>query len=797
MPSFLSLTSVVTLLAIQGIANPLITFPINAQLPPVAYIGENYSFTFSADTFASRSTLSYTIAGNPSWLSLDAATRTLNGTPLNSDQGDSRFNLTATDAHGNLSAEVVLVVRDRRTVTINQEVFISKLRKAGAVSAPSILLVRSTQSINLDLGPGIFDAAGTSVHYYAVSADNTPLPAWLSFDPSSVTLSGAAPILNPEQSPQYCGFKLVASQIVGFAEAVIHLEISITKRILSFSNPLQTYTIAPNTKIQIPPLLGVLQRDAAPVARSTIKSISTNQPSWLVLDSNDLSFSGRAPADLKETTFRVTVVDDEGNITAADIDIKSSASDVSSTKDVYLGIAIVVVGQWFSYTLQDSSTGASTDTVKDDFGDLSSWLRFVQSNLTLQGWPPTTVASGDYNVTFTTVRPNSNVVSVNRLTLQIRNTTNVGVSTTASLVSSSTASATGFDKPSTHDKSSRRRLVLALGITLPLVFVLLVSLAVFVCFARRRHKKKDTAIDTGGATIDNVCHESTSLHPDSAIDVSNPTIGKPYKSALQGPSPLAPQIDFNRPLRSAPTRPRPQSQTGSLETRSSWSQILETPRTHSPQFRDDSLGRSEKLGPQEVHPALRPLSMHNRPQSLRLNVDRTRTERKILKPGPSPDTTSLDKPRSKLSDSPPILLPNISRTRPMHRHRRTATQRMSISKKPLPPPQRDISHISHRTPDWYRDGLSTDPFSDSIWTQDDRITSAHQEHGTLRLVPPDDRVDQEDGKLRYQLESSEIIASADPIKAGDFAVQESDPISNPSLRTATSAGDGSLSKVLL
>lgn len=830
MLSSLALFSVVTLLVAQTVASPSIAFPINAQLPPVAFVGERYSFTFSADTFTSQSALSYTITNHPHWLSLDSATRTLTGTPLDLDKGDIQFNLTATAAQASLTAEVVLVVRDRSTVDINQDIFISQLRKAGGFSAPSILLIRPGQPIDLALGPRIFNATAPFIHYYAVSADNTPLPAWLSFDSASVTLRGIAPTLSPEQTQQYYGFKLVASRIVGFAEAVLHLQISITKRILSFSNPSQDFTVAPNTKLQIPSLLDVLQRDGAPVTRSTVKSISTNQPSWLTLDAGDISFSGTTPVDLKQTTFRVTVVDDEGNIAAADVDIKSSASDSSTTKDVYLGTAIVIVGRWFNYSLQDISADASPDTVKDDLGDLSSWLRFVPGNLTLQGQPPATLATGDYNLTFATARQNSNVVNINRLTIQVRRDALTASSVITSLTSSNTARATSLgESTSTGTKdqqSSRRRLLLVLCITLPLLLVVFVSLFLCICLGRRRRRKKGVTADTTAADPSNSRSKPQLPRTDSAIDVGNSTtLGKPYNSIPAGPSPLTPQIDLSWPLKSAPARPRPQSQTGSLETRSSWSQILDTPQTHRrSQVFIGSLDKSGMPGPQEVHPALRPLSRHNRLQSLQLNAGQFKYDESASARPPLESTlnpTGLNKTRSKPGNpgTQAGLLSNTPRTKSMHRHRRTATQRITIPADQQP--QRPISPISHDTPNWYRDGLSSDPFSDAIWIDDKRTTSVPRpDHRAIaRIVSPDaitiptkkDRAKKEQQEeeaeqaekeekeptLRYKLDSSEILVSDDSIPHTDHPVaQASDPLTYTSLRSATSLGD-SISKVLL
>lgn len=63
-------------------STPTLSFPINSQVPPVARIGEPFSFVFSDTTFTSSNgaSLSYSLTNPPSWLSLDSASRKFSGT---------------------------------------------------------------------------------------------------------------------------------------------------------------------------------------------------------------------------------------------------------------------------------------------------------------------------------------------------------------------------------------------------------------------------------------------------------------------------------------------------------------------------------------------------------------------------------------------------------------------------------------------------------------------------------------------------------------------------------------------
>src|SRR5579862_1073208 len=77
-------------------AVPRATFPINAQVPPVARVSEPFSFSFSASTFSSDiPILNYTLSNAPAWLRLDGGNRVFSGTPRLDDVGPVTVQLTA------------------------------------------------------------------------------------------------------------------------------------------------------------------------------------------------------------------------------------------------------------------------------------------------------------------------------------------------------------------------------------------------------------------------------------------------------------------------------------------------------------------------------------------------------------------------------------------------------------------------------------------------------------------------------------------------------------------------------
>ncbi|MEI8014006.1 MAG: putative Ig domain-containing protein [Nitrospira sp.] len=121
-------------------------------------------------------------AALPAWLSFDPVTRTFNGTPFNSDVGTLTIAVNVTDS-GSLS------VTDTFALAIQN-----------VNDAPTLASPMADQTVPEDT-PFSFQAPantfadedlmyGDILTYNATLADGSPLPAWLSFNPTSRTFSG-------------------------------------------------------------------------------------------------------------------------------------------------------------------------------------------------------------------------------------------------------------------------------------------------------------------------------------------------------------------------------------------------------------------------------------------------------------------------------------------------------------------------------------------------------------------------------------------------------------------------------
>ena len=170
---------------------PVLTLPV-----PDQSIAEDtrFNYTVPAGTFADSDpgdhlTLSAQLEnGNPlpSWLSFDATTQTLAGTPGNSEVGAYSIRVTATDTHGASMADVFDLV----VANVNDAPVV-------ALPVPDQTVVENA-GFNYTVPHGAFTDVDLGDHltFSATLATGSPLPSWLMFDAAGATFSGSPGIGN-------------------------------------------------------------------------------------------------------------------------------------------------------------------------------------------------------------------------------------------------------------------------------------------------------------------------------------------------------------------------------------------------------------------------------------------------------------------------------------------------------------------------------------------------------------------------------------------------------------------------
>jgi len=561
-------------------AQPRLTFPINAQLPAVAVADEIFSFTFSADTFSSELNIDYSLGDAPAWLQLEGTTRTLIGEPSSKDIGDLSFQIVAKDATGSATSDSRLVVLGQNSLRLRQDVYVERFSQAGRYSAPSTLLLYPQSPFRLTFGPDVFEGSDASIQYYASSDNNTPLPAWLAFDPGAVAFVGTTPpLLTPQSSPQSFTFNLAASQIAGFSQSTLSFQISVTNHILAFLQPTHQVTVAPGEEVTIPPLLSQLQLDGSPLDASKVTNITSNQPPWLQLKSEDLSFSGSSPEDLKNTSFRLAVADEQNNLAFAEFQLVVASQENNDTAEVFLGAVNATIGEYFSCRLADTSTDSSMHKIDVDLGSAEPWLSFTQSNLTLQGIVPSDSGEGDFNVTLA-VSEDGQVTEVQYLTIKLVSqsdtsapvTPNQSATKSSAVPTSTTAPSEGTAAQGFDDRT--RDLVLM--IALPILAFLALCLLVFMLWKRRRPRE---GIRQASSVQPPMQQSSRPSSTGSFVGLTEPEARSLSEASFeQLPSSPPPRVDLPWQVRERP-RNRLLSVVDdynreSPETRSSWDEML-------------------------------------------------------------------------------------------------------------------------------------------------------------------------------------------------------------------------------
>lgn len=511
------------LLVEQTTAIPTLAYPFNSQIPPVARVGQSYSYVLASNTFGDlQSDVTYSLSGQPAWLSLDSSTRTLSGTPQSSDAGDADFDIIATDSTGSTSDSSVLVVSTNSAPYVADNIE-AQLAGMGEVDATGALILKQNEPFVLEFSAETFaETGGNFSAYYGTSDNFTPLPSWISFDAASIEFTGTAPpVVSAIAPPQYFEFVLVGTDYPGFAGISATFSLVIGAHELYFSSDSVSVEASVGTDFSYQVPISDLLLDGVAITSADISSVSANTTgSWLVFDSSTYVLSGTPSSSASaETDIQVAFTDIYSDTAALRVNIvldgsytraNANATSMSSTNaTVFTGSLPTTFeatpGTFFSYTF-NSSVIPSTATINVTISG-ASWLHYNSANKTLYGEVPqsatekrsigkrqsgntgsVTVTATDGSTTQTeTIGVNLGTASptaTTTTTTSPTSTTSIGTKTTSKPTSSATHSTVAAARTS-HGLSKDQKLGLALGIGLPILIALLALLA-FCCLRKRK-----------------------------------------------------------------------------------------------------------------------------------------------------------------------------------------------------------------------------------------------------------------------------------------------------------------------
>ena len=523
-------------------AIPSLEFPVNAQVPPVARTSQPCVFVFSDSTFTSTDGLiSYTLSEQPTWLQLISGTRTFSGTPEPQDAGAASFNLVATDSSGSTSTSVTFIVVTTSGLGVAQPV-LPQLAKAGPISGPASLLLRPLQGFTFSFDAGTFTNTNADTEFYAVSANNTPLPNWVQFDSSSLGFSGRSPpLVSSTAAPQLYGIKLVASDVVGFSEATIDFQLVVGYHILTSTDAFQAINISPGEDFSSTEFRNSLTLDSQTIADSDIISVTSNAPEWLRLDSRTISLRGTPPADVKSSNVTIIVLDVYGDDLNLLVELIIEPHYVAFFTGT-LPDANATAGDFFTYTIHANLLSSKLVQISADLGSASTWLQFSPDNLTLQGNVPRKVLAGPQTITLTvtqggTSESKSFVIHVASPLHTSSSSTRSALSTKTSKPSTTEVKGSATSQPSPEGslipKSNTIKIILAT--VLPALLIVL-TICLILCWRRRRQRQRQRRSSTS---------QEAMVTPEVRHTPTPEVVELP-------PVPITPQGD---PRRSTPSRP--------------------------------------------------------------------------------------------------------------------------------------------------------------------------------------------------------------------------------------------------
>ncbi len=556
------------LLALSSLirATPSINLLINAQVPPVAQVNQSYFFVFAPSTFSDTSSINYSLSNSTDWLQLDGSNRTFYGTPGPQDVGPSVIMLVATDATGSVSMPVTFMVSADPGPGLGTPVA-AQLPAYGAFSSPDSLLLTSGTALSLFFSNSTFTNTNENTSYYAESADNTPLPSWVTFNPANFSFSGQVPqATSPSELPMTVGIKLTASNVIGFAQAVAPFQLVIQSHLFAFGNTLQIINVMPGSPVTYG-LLGDLSLDSEPVSASDVNQASTDAPSWLSLDQSSLVLSGTPPANISEQNFTVSATDHYGDSASTMVLLQMAAN---SSVDILMPFPTLnaTIGASFNYNLNASlacDPNSAGVNISINPGAAAGWLTYDPSAMALQGNVPASLKPQSVQVTVTASQGNQSQSEILSLVLGCANGTKCP--DTKSNGANRNATSAGVSS----SRASKDRGWIAAAVIVP-VFAVIAAVLLLSCCCRKecrlrikfeakkkkfkvkRERKKEDRKEKkdemrkkiiSGPQQEHNAYDEAGIHPHTAetfnVDQEK-AVGPPLDLELGGPAAASPVV---------------------------------------------------------------------------------------------------------------------------------------------------------------------------------------------------------------------------------------------------------------
>lgn len=458
-------------------AAPQISYPLNSQFPPIARVGEPYVFQFASTTFNSDSgSLLYSLIKNPSWLSIDGKTGTLSGTPEVSDVGTASFTVIAAGAAGavaNMDSTLIVSKDDGPQLNTNIS---QALSAAGPLSGPTTITTKSSENFEISFPSDTFDS-NNKLSYFATLSDHTPLPAWISFDASSLRFAGTTPLTS---TPQSFGILLIASDTPGYAAATVQFSLAIGVHELYFQPAFQILNVTKGDNVHITGLKSNLYLDQSPITDRNIQSPSADLPDWLQFDSSSFDVSGTAPAVLSSQDLTISAKDIYGDLAEYTVHLNVISELFVGT----IGALNVTLGELFKVQLPRSILAKDDEVVTVDFAALSDHMHFNPSTFTIFGTVPDDTSPQVVQCSMSATSKDGSVKESQPFNIKLLGATDSNVN------DNSTHSSNGDSFDTNKTKTGGQRVSIIVGIVFASIIGAALLAACIFCICRRKKQVK-------------------------------------------------------------------------------------------------------------------------------------------------------------------------------------------------------------------------------------------------------------------------------------------------------------------
>ncbi|KAL0575913.1 polarity establishment/cellular polarization [Marasmius crinis-equi] len=473
-----------------------VNIPLDNQLPLIARVGQYYNWTFSPNTFTSTTSISrYTSSPLAGWLSFDPTTLSLYGTPKDEDQGFPDVTITAHDSESSESSWFNIYVTDAPPPALN--VPLEKQFQPGNpalssvfVPSPNSALAHTNQPtlripFRWSFSIGFLGSTFTQeARYDVLQSDGSPLPPWIKFSHSGITLDGNAPHQDDPEFFHTLHLSLHATDRQGYTASTVPFTILLADHELCMTGTsLPTINITAGDSFSFQLNSGAdfagVQVDGKDIQPSDIFSIAVDVGGndWLGFNSANRTFSGQTTAD-----------------TAA-LPLPAVINAYNQTLNTTIPVAIVA--SFFNYPDFGTYEVGSDGKVVFDLRDHLSNATDGTANLSAAFDPPEAASYlhlDDERLTGTLPDdfPSASIVA-----------TFAAYSTTTHSTSHATLhihyDAPKADPPTLHPvsealSSNHKKLILALSITFGIVGGIC-ALACLLAVCRHVIKEKDTALE--------------------------------------------------------------------------------------------------------------------------------------------------------------------------------------------------------------------------------------------------------------------------------------------------------------